>query len=122
MTRKNGELFIKHLQTVHWFFFLKIANPNNGNIHPTQKPTALFEYLINTYTNRDDIVLDTCMGSASSAIACINTERNYIGFENDTQHNYYDKSQARITRHLLDINKDTTSGGTRGVSKMSPVI
>ena len=53
-------------------------------IHPTQKPVALFEYLINTYTNEGDLVLDNCVGSGTTAIACINTKRNYIGFELDT--------------------------------------
>ena len=50
-------------------------------LHPTQKPVALFEYLIKTYTNEEDIILDNCMGSGTTAVACINTNRNYIGFE-----------------------------------------
>ena len=50
-------------------------------VHPTQKPVALFEYLIRTYTNKGDTVLDNCMGSGTTAIACLNTERNFIGFE-----------------------------------------
>ncbi len=50
-------------------------------LHPTQKPVALFEYLIKTYTNEGEIVLDNCMGSGTTAVACINTNRNYIGFE-----------------------------------------
>ena len=49
--------------------------------HPTQKPVELFEWLIKTYTNEGEIVLDNCMGSGTTAIACINTNRNYIGFE-----------------------------------------
>lgn len=49
--------------------------------HRTEKPVALLEYLIRTYTNEGETVLDNCMGSGSTAIACINTERNYIGFE-----------------------------------------
>ena len=52
-----------------------------GKVHPTQKPVALCEYLIKTYTNKGDIVLDNCMGSGTTAVACINTNRNYIGFE-----------------------------------------
>lgn len=52
-------------------------------LHPTQKPVALFEYLIRTYTNEGDVVLDNCMGSGTTAVACINTNRNYIGFEID---------------------------------------
>ena len=49
--------------------------------HPTQKPVALLEYLIKTYTNPGEVVLDNCMGSGTTAVACINTGRNFIGFE-----------------------------------------
>jgi len=52
-------------------------------LHPTQKPVDLFEYLIRTYTNEGDVVLDNCMGSGTTAVAYINTGRNYIGFEID---------------------------------------
>ena len=57
--------------------------PDIDKIHPTQKPIKLNEYLINTYSNKDDLVLDFCFGSGSSIIACINTKRNYIGCEKD---------------------------------------
>ena len=63
-------------------------------IHPTQKPIALFEYLIKTYTNEGETVLDNCMGSGTTAIACINTNRNFIGFELDET--YYNLSLQRI--------------------------
>ncbi len=63
-------------------------------LHPTQKPVALFEYLIKTYTNEGDLVLDNCMGSGTTAIACINTKRNYIGCELDKT--YYDIIIKRI--------------------------
>lgn len=49
--------------------------------HPTQKPVPLLEYLIKTYTNEGDVVLDNCMGSGSTCVACVNTNRHYIGFE-----------------------------------------
>ena len=62
--------------------------------HPTQKPVALFEYLVKTYTNEGDVVLDNCMGSGTTAIACLNTNRNYIGFELDK--NYFDIANERI--------------------------
>jgi site-specific DNA-methyltransferase (adenine-specific) len=52
-------------------------------LHPTQKPAELFEYLIRTYSNENELVLDNCMGSGTTAIAAINTNRNYIGFELD---------------------------------------
>lgn len=58
----------------------------NTNLHPTQKPVALFEWLIKTYTNEDEVVLDNCMGSGTTAVACINTNRNYIGFELDEKY------------------------------------
>ena len=60
---------------------IKISNDNHGSLHPTQKPVELFEWLIKTYTNEGETVLDNCMGSGTTAIACINTNRNYIGFE-----------------------------------------
>jgi site-specific DNA-methyltransferase (adenine-specific) len=54
--------------------------------HPTQKPVALFEYLIKTYTNEGDLVLDNCAGSGTTAVACINTKRNYILMEIDKEY------------------------------------
>ncbi|MDG4966277.1 site-specific DNA-methyltransferase [Lactococcus lactis] len=69
--------------------------------HPTQKPVALFEYLIKTYTNKGDTVLDNCMGSGTTAIACINTERNFIGFE--TNEEYYNKSLQRIKNNVTQL-------------------
>ena len=69
-------------------------------LHPTQKPVELFEYLIKTYTNEGETVLDNCMGSGTTAIACINTNRNYIGFELDKE--YYKASIERINNHVKD--------------------
>lgn len=71
---------------------------DRDKIHPTQKPVALFEYLIKTYTNPGEVVLDNCMGSGTTAIACINTGRNYIGFEMDKT--YYEAAQKRIAEYL----------------------
>jgi DNA modification methylase len=62
--------------------------------HPTQKPVALFEYLIKTYTNENDTVLDNCMGSGTTGVACVNTNRNFIGIE--IQDDYFKISQERI--------------------------
>ena len=56
---------------------------NGGKQHPTQKPVALLEYLIRTYTNEGETVLDNCMGSGSTGVACINTGRDFIGIELD---------------------------------------
>lgn len=64
------------------------------NIHPTQKPVALLEYLIKTYTNEGDVVLDNCMGSGSTGIACKNTNRNFIGMEIDNK--YFEIAKKRI--------------------------
>ena len=64
------------------------------SLHPTQKPVSLFEYLIKTYTNENDLVLDNCMGSGTTAIACINTHRNFIGFENNEK--YFEIANKRI--------------------------
>ncbi len=63
-------------------------------VHPTQKPVALFEYLIKTYTNEGDLVLDNCIGSGTTAIACINTNRRWIGIEKDE--NYCKIANERI--------------------------
>ncbi|OUB02584.1 cytosine methyltransferase [[Bacillus thuringiensis] serovar konkukian] len=66
--------------------------------HPTQKPVALFEYLIKTYTKEGETVLDNCMGSFTTAIACINTKRNYIGFEMDEE--YWKLGNERVNTHM----------------------
>ena len=63
-------------------------------VHPTQKPVALLEYLIKTYTTEGDTVLDNCMGSGSTGVACINTGRNFIGMELDE--NYFNIAKERI--------------------------
>ena len=73
---------------------IKIPNPRIKNGHPTQKPVELFEYLIRTYSNEGDLVLDNCMGSFTTAVASINTNRNYIGFEMDKT--YYDLGCKRV--------------------------
>ena len=67
----------------------------NGFLHPTQKPIALLEYLIKTYTNECDVVLDNCMGSGSTGVACVNTNRDFIGIELDKD--YFNIAKQRIT-------------------------
>ena len=62
--------------------------------HPTQKPVALLEYLIRTYTNENEVVLDNCMGSGSTGVACINTKRSFIGIELDEK--YFEIAKERI--------------------------
>ena len=73
---------------------LKRSMHNVGNAHPTQKPVALFEYLIKTYTNKCDIVLDNTIGSGTTAVACLKTDRNFIGFELEKK--YYNIALKRI--------------------------
>lgn len=63
-------------------------------LHPTQKPVSLFEYLIKTYTNEGDLVLDNCIGSGTTAIACVNTNRRFIGIEKEEE--YYRIAKERI--------------------------
>ena len=63
-------------------------------VHPTQKPVALLEYLIKTYTNENDIILDNCMGGGSTGVACINTNRNFIGIEKEEK--YFNICEERI--------------------------
>ena len=71
-----------------------VPNANGVRFHPTQKPVALIEYLIKTYTNEWETVLDFTMGSGTTAIACLNTNRNFIGIEKDEK--YFDIATKRI--------------------------
>ena len=68
--------------------------------HPTQKPVALLEYLIRTYTNEGETVLDNAAGSGSTGVACVNTNRNFIGMELDE--NYFNIAQKRINQAIQD--------------------
>ena len=63
-------------------------------LHPTQKPILLMEYLIKTYTNENETVLDFTMGSGSTGVACVNTKRNFIGIEMDDK--YFEIAEERI--------------------------
>lgn len=72
---------------------LEFAN-NEKDVHPTQKPVPLLEYLIKTYTNEGEIVLDNCMGSGGTGVACINTGRKFIGIELDEK--YFEIAKQRI--------------------------
>lgn len=83
---------------------LEFSNGNRNRkasgtgLHPTQKPVELFEYLIKTYSNESETVLDNCIGSGTTAIACINTNRNFIGFELDKM--YFEIACKRIKDHM----------------------
>jgi len=72
----------------------KFSNGNNKNVHPTQKPIELMEYLVKTYTNEGDTVLDFTMGSGSTGVACMNTNRKFIGIELDE--GYFNIAKKRM--------------------------
>ena len=74
------------------------VNTSEKHFHPTQKPIALIEYLIKTYTNENELVLDFTMGSGSTGVACINTNRRFIGIELDS--NYFEIAKNRIEESL----------------------
>ena len=83
----NDEYYPKNL--------LDFSNASQvGKVHPTQKPVTLMEYLIKTYTNEGEVVLDFTMGSGTTGVACVNTNRKFIGIELDD--NYYDIATKRI--------------------------
>jgi site-specific DNA-methyltransferase (adenine-specific) len=73
---------------------------DRGGIHPTQKPVALMEYLVKTYTNPGELVLDNTMGSGTTGVACMNTGRRFIGIERDEK--YFAICQERIHRAYVD--------------------
>lgn len=69
-------------------------------LHPTQKPVELLEYLIKTYTNEGETVLDNCMGSGSTGVACVHTKRNFIGIEKDEH--YFQVAKERIEKEQVE--------------------
>ena len=91
--KKYGEL--RNPSSVQ--FFNNRIKSDRG-CHPTQKPVALMEYLIKTYTNEGETVLDNCMGSGTTGVACINTNRNFIGIELDPE--YFKIAEKRINENL----------------------
>ena len=76
----NNAEGLRHPHTIQYF------KRDKGGYHPTQKPVSLMEYLIRTYSNDGDCVLDCCMGSGSTGVACVNTHRNFIGIELDQKY------------------------------------
>lgn len=77
------------------------TDTQKSSLHPTQKPVALLEYLIRTYTNEGETVLDNCMGSGSTGVACVNTGRNFIGIELDS--GYFEIAKKRIYERMDSI-------------------
>jgi site-specific DNA-methyltransferase (adenine-specific) len=78
--------------------FNVLSQTDKKRKHPTQKPTELFEYLIKTYTNEGDLVLDNCAGSGTTAIACLNTNRQFIVMEKEQE--YFDIINKRVSEHM----------------------
>ena len=79
---------------------LEFKPPSNSiTVHPTQKPVTLFEYLIKTYTNEGETVLDNVMGSGTTGVACLNTNRRFIGME--LEEDYFNIAKDRIENHEI---------------------
>jgi site-specific DNA-methyltransferase (adenine-specific) len=93
LTRQFDNKGLAYPRTIFEF-----ANPNHNSLHPTQKPVALFEYLIKTYTNEGDLVLDNVAGSGTTAIACLNTNRQFIVMEKEQK--YFDIIMERVRQWL----------------------
>lgn len=88
----NNEYYPKSILT------FPTGSKNNRGLHPTQKPVKLMEYLIKTYTNEGDTVLDFTMGSGTTAVACVNTNRKFIGIEMDKK--YFDIAVERVSKAI----------------------
>ena len=93
---KSNKDNIKIYTEKHPISILKYNTPEH-RVHPTQKPTDLLEYLIKTYTEENAVVLDNCMGSGSTGVACKNLNRNFIGIELDE--NYFNIAKERIENY-----------------------
>ena len=92
-------LSIKPYEDTGYRYPCDILNINReklgSTVHPTQKPVDLLEWLVKTYTNEGEVILDNCMGSGSTGVACVNTNRNFIGIELDKD--YFNIAKQRIT-------------------------
>ena len=95
---RNGKEYIQRY--TNYPSNLLIFDRDNGKLHPTQKPIALLEYLIRTYTNEGETVLDFTMGSGSTGVACVNTGRKFIGIELDQ--GYFDIAKERIEKSIRE--------------------
>jgi site-specific DNA-methyltransferase (adenine-specific) len=80
-----------------WYPKTLLKFKTERGLHPTQKPVPLFEYLIKTYTNEGETVLDNCMGSGTTGVACKNLNRNFIGIELNDK--YFEMAKERIESH-----------------------
>jgi DNA modification methylase len=97
--RDGASTLLKPLNKEHAGFYPKsiIEFPKDKEkLHPTQKPVALIEYLIRTYTKENEIVMDNCMGSGTTGVACVNLDRKFIGIELKEQ--YFNIAKERIEK------------------------
>ena len=83
------------------FLDIKCVPRATGYLHPTQKPVELFKYLIRTYTNENDLVFDGFLGSGTTAVACKELNRNFIGMEKETK--YFDIINKRLSQEVLNV-------------------
>ena len=90
-TKNNGLRYPRSVQKFN-------TDKNKGSLHPTQKPVELLEYLIKTYTNEGETVLDNCMGSGSTGVACMNSNRKFIGIE--LEEKYFKIAKERIEKTI----------------------
>jgi site-specific DNA-methyltransferase (adenine-specific) len=92
----EGDRFPRSVQ-----YFKTSESEKIGALHPTQKPVALCEYLIKTYTNEGEWVLDNCMGSGTTGVACVNTNRNFIGIEQEEKYFIIAKQRIMDTQYQI---------------------
>ena len=97
---ENGNEYKKTYDYKNPITLIEFDKVRKGALHPTQKPVPLLEYLIRTYTNEGETVLDFTMGSGSTGVACANTNRNFIGIELDEE--YFKISENRIKQAIID--------------------
>lgn len=91
---KNG---LRYPRSVIYF----ITAEMEGKYHVSQKPIKLMEYLVKTYTNENDTVLDCCMGSGTTGVACLNTGRKFVGFEKEKD--FFDKAEKRLNQNISNF-------------------
>ena len=99
---------------------IKFNTDKTKSKHPTQKPVALFEYLIKTYSNKGDLILDNCIGSGTTAIACKKNNRNFIGIEKEQK--YCDIANKRLQEVQLPLNVNTQEDGIPPTTKVVGIL
>jgi len=98
---KNKKHIVRYKVNPINFLDIKAVNRSTGTLHPTQKPVALMEYLIKTYTNEGETVLDFAMGSGTTGVACVNLNRNFIGIE--LEEKYCEIAAKRMAQEVFNL-------------------